>query len=97
MDSWGEVQGNPQTSSLAGRVDIRSRHTMVNIPWLTSYLLLVTVEGKASKDRDPARLAKELFTITVDGISAVIRAQSTLRRGVIGHQCTRSVWNHGSC
>ena len=54
-----KFKANPETSSLAGRVDIRSRHTMVNIPWLTAYLLLVTVEGKAIKNRDPARSAKE--------------------------------------
>ena len=54
-----KFKGNPETSSLTGRVNIQVRHTMVNIPWLTAYLLLVTVEGKASKDRDPARRAKE--------------------------------------
>ena len=54
-----KFKANPETSSLAGRVDFRSRHATVNIPWFTAYLLLVTVEGKASKDRDPARRAKE--------------------------------------
>ena len=54
---------NPTTSSLAGRVDIGGRHTLVNIPWLTAYLLLVSVEGKAIRDRDPARRAGELLQL----------------------------------
>ena len=52
-----------ETSGLAGRVDIPSRLTMVNIPWLTAYLLLVAVEGKAVKTRDPASRAKELLQL----------------------------------
>ena len=52
-----------ETSGLAGRVDIPSRLTMVNIPWLTAYLLLVAVEGKAIKTHDPASRAKELLQL----------------------------------
>ena len=63
MDPWGKFKGNAETSSLAGRVDIRARHTMVNIPWLAAYLLLVTVEGKAIMNRDPARRAHELLQL----------------------------------
>ena len=44
-------------ASLPGRVDIQSRHTMANIPFLTAYLLLVTVEG----DEHRASGAKELL------------------------------------
>ena len=54
---------NPNTSSLAGRVDIEARHTLVNIPWLIAYLLLVMVQGKAIKGRDPASRAQELLQL----------------------------------
>ena len=58
-----QFKDNPTTSSLAGRVDIGGRHTLVNRPWLTAYLLLVSVEGKAIRDRDPARRAGELLQL----------------------------------
>ena len=83
-----------ETSFSAGRVDIQSRHTMVNIPWLTAYLLLVTVEGKAIKDRDPVRRAKELLQLMASLPSSELRA-SCAGGGVIGHQCAWSVWKHG--
>ena len=88
-----KFKGHPETSSLAGRVDIRSRHTMVNIPWLTAYLLLVTVEGKAIKNRDPARRAKELLQLMASLPSSELKAPCA--GGGIAHQCTRSVRKHG--
>ena len=48
---------NTGTPSLPGQLHFRSCLTMVNIPWLTAYLLLVIVEGKAIKNRDPAARA----------------------------------------
>ena len=54
---------NPKTSSLAGRVVIEARHTLVNIPWVRAYLLLVMVQGKAIKGRSPASRAKELLQL----------------------------------
>jgi len=65
---------NPKTSSLAGRVDIGARHTLVNIPWLIAYLLLVTVEGKAIKGRDPASRAKELLQLITSLPSCALEA-----------------------
>ena len=65
---------NPKTSSLAGRVDIESGLTLVNIPWLTAYLLLVTVEGKALKGRDPASRAKELLQLITSLPSSGLKA-----------------------
>ena len=58
-----KFNANPGTPSLPGQLHIRSCHTMVNIPWLTAYLLLVTVEGKAIKNRDPAARATELLQL----------------------------------
>ena len=65
---------NPKTSSLAGRVDIGARHTLVNIPWLIAYLLLVTVEGKAIKGRGPASRAKELLQLITSLPSCALEA-----------------------
>ena len=48
---------------MASRVDIGARHTLVNIPWLIAYLLLVTVEGKAIKGHDSTSRAKELLQL----------------------------------
>ena len=73
-----------ETSGLAGRVDIPSRLTMVNIPWLTAYLLLVAVEGKAIKTHDPASRAKELLRHPPDsGVRAGCRVPVT-NSGAIG-------------
>ena len=63
MDPRLEAQANPNPSSLAGRVDIEARQTLVNIPWPISYLLLVVMQGKAIKGRDPASRAKELLQL----------------------------------
>ena len=54
---------NPKPSSLAGRVDIEARHTLVNIPWFIAYLLLVMAQGKSTMGRGPASRAEELLQL----------------------------------
>ena len=65
---------NPKTSSLAGRVGIGARHTLVNIPWTIAYLLWVTVEGKAIKVCGPASRAKEMLQFITSRPSCALEA-----------------------
>jgi len=58
-----KLMENLNPCSLAGRVDIEARRTLVNILCVIAYLLLVMVQGKAIKGRDTASRAKELLQL----------------------------------
>ena len=58
-----ESETTSEAPHMMGRVDIDSRFTMVNIPWLMAYVLLVTQTGKANKRGDPVSRATELLEL----------------------------------
>ena len=77
-------------------MNIESRHTLVNIPWLTAYLLLVSVEGKATRDSDPARRAGELLQLLTSLPSSGLEAPCVGGSMVIGaHGVSASIDHDG--